>query len=104
MADTDGMTMPELTVTDLSNALQVSTSKLLRLTRAGKLPHLRIGRLIRYELEAVKAALRVEVQQHPAKPGTSRGRLGRVVAAPVSAARVQQWRADIRAANQRRRA
>lgn len=96
--------MPELTVTDLSNALQVSTSKLLRLTRAGKLPHLRIGRLIRYELEAVKAALRVEVQHHPAKPGTSRGRLGRVVAAPVSAVTIESWKERIRAENQRRRA
>jgi excisionase family DNA binding protein len=96
--------MAELTVTDLAKELQVSTSKLLRLTRAGRLPHLRIGRLIRYELEAVKAALRVETLQHPAHPGTSRGRLGRAVASPISEARVQQWRAEIRTANQRRRA
>lgn len=96
--------MPELTVTDLSKELQVSTSKLLRLTRAGRLPHLRIGRLIRYELEAVKGALRVEAQHHPAQPGTSRGRLGRVVVAPVPEARIQQWREQIRAANKRRTA
>lgn len=94
--------MPELTVTDLAKELQVSTSKLLRLTRAGRLPHLRIGRLIRYELEAVKAALRVETSQHPEKPGVSRGRLGRVVASPVSAVRIQEWRDQIHAANQRR--
>lgn len=94
--------MAELTVSDLAKALQVSTSKLLRLTRAGKLPHLRIGRLIRYELEAVKAALRVEAMPPSAQPGTSRGRLARVVASPISEARVQQWRAEIRAANQRR--
>ncbi len=96
--------MPELTVTDLAKELQVSTSKLLRLTRAGRLPHLRIGRLIRYELEAVKQALRVEAQQHPAQPGMSRARLGLVVAAPISEARIQQMREQIRAANQRRRA
>lgn len=96
--------MAELTVTDLAKELQVSTSKLLRLTRAGRLPHLRIGRLIRYELEAVKGALRVEAQQHPAQTGTSRGRLGRVVASPISEARIQQMREQIRAANQRRRA
>lgn len=96
--------MPDLTVVDLAKELQVSTSKLLRLTRAGRLPHLRIGRLIRYELEKVKAALRVETSQHPAKPGTSRGRLGRVAAAPVSADRMDQWRQQIREANQRRSA
>ena len=95
--------MPELTVADLSKELQVSTSKLLRLTRAGRLPHLRIGRLIRFELEKVKAALRVETVQHPAQPGVSRGRLGRVVSAPVPEVRIQQWRAQIKAANQRRR-
>lgn len=96
--------MPDLTVTDLSHALQVSTSKLLRLTRAGKLPHLRIGRLIRYELEAVKAALRVDVSAAADAPRSVRGHAARLVAAPVSEARVQQWRAEIRAANQRRRA
>ncbi len=96
--------MPELTVTDLAKELQVSTSKLLRLTRAGLLPHLRIGRLIRYELEKVKAALRVETQQHQAKPGTSRGRIGLVAAAPVSATQIQQWKDRIRAENQRRSA
>lgn len=94
--------MAELTVIDLAKELQVSTSKLLRLTRAGRLPHLRIGRLIRYELEAVKAALRVEMQQHPAKPGTSLGRLGRVVAPPVAEVTIRQWKDRIRAENQRR--
>lgn len=94
--------MAELTVTDLSKELQVSTSKLLRLTRAGQLPHLRIGRLIRYELEAVKAALRVETVQHAALPGTSRGRLGLVVAAPVSAVRIQEWKTQIREGKKRR--
>lgn len=96
--------MPELTVIDLAKELQVSTSKLLRLTRAGRLPHLRIGRLIRYELEKVKEALRVEMQQHQAKPGTSRGKLGRVAAVPVSAVQMQQWRQQIREANKRRSA
>lgn len=88
--------MAELTVSDLAKELQVSTSKLLRLTRSGQLPHLRIGRLIRYELEPVKAALRVE-----AAPRRSSARL---VASPISETRVQQWRAEIRAANQRRNA
>lgn len=96
--------MAELTVTDLAKELQVSTSKLLRLTRAGQLPHLRVGRLIRYELDAVKAALRVDVQVDPTRSESSRGRLGRVVSAPVSAERMAQWRRDIRAGNQRRRA
>lgn len=96
--------MAELTVTDLAKELQVSTSKLLRLTRAGRLPHLRVGRLIRYELERVKAALRVEAQAGPVRTGMSRERLGGVVAAPVSTDRMDQWRRDIRAANRRRNA
>lgn len=95
--------MAELTVSDLAKELQVSTSKLLRLTREGQLPHLRIGRLIRYELDAVKAALRVEAAPLVARLGTTRRSSARLVASPISEVRVQQWRAEIRAANQRRR-
>ena len=50
-----------ITLTQLATELQVSTSKLARLTRAGRIPCLRIGRAVRYELEPVKAALRVPV-------------------------------------------
>lgn len=60
--------MPDLTITQLALELQVSTSKLSRLTRAGRIPCLRIGRAVRYELEPVKAALRVPVQPLARRP------------------------------------
>lgn len=51
-----------LTVEQVAEGLQVSTSKLRRLTRAGRIPHLKIGRLVRYELDRVTDALRVPAQ------------------------------------------
>ena len=87
--------MPELTLAQLAFELQVSTSKLSRMTRAGRIPCLRIGRAVRYELEPVKAALRVGVS-HKGQGTRDKAQGGRLRRMPVRALRVvnpatEQW-------------
>ena len=44
--------MSDLTVNQLAEALQCSTTKLSRMTRAGRIPCLKIGRLVRSRYES----------------------------------------------------
>lgn len=49
---------PLLSVKQLAEALQLSEEQVRRLTRAGQLPHHRIGGVVRYDFDEVKAATR----------------------------------------------
>jgi len=91
--------MPELTVPELARELRCSPSKIFRMTRAGQIPYLRVGRLLRYELDAVKAALRVEVANEDVRPR----RVSWPLASPISATRIQEMRRQIRETNRARR-
>lgn len=93
--------MPDLTLTQLAAELQVSTSKLSRMTRAGRIPCLRIGRAVRYELEPVKAALRIPVRPVPRISAPARSRRTAVDQTPrgVVPVWVRAERARIRAEN-----
>lgn len=54
-----------LTAEEVSRQVGVSTSFLYTLAREGKLPHHRFGSLVRFVLEEVLAATRVEAQAGP---------------------------------------
>ena len=65
------MTERLLEAAELAERLAVPTSWVREQTRAGTLPHVRLGRYVRYELGPVEAWL--EECRQPGRPITMRG-------------------------------
>lgn len=72
MTEATGDIEPELDRKELAEALRVSTDTIHRLTHSGDIPYIRPGRVYRYRLSEVRAALRPDQTDTWAPPSRKR--------------------------------